>query len=409
MPDFFQNGVIATLHRLGDRPVAELEAELTAWGADRPMALVIPCLYAELDGPALKHIVDELAAVPYLDEIVIGLDRADADGFAHARQFFSRLPQHHRIVWNDGPGLQAVDDELADHGLAPAEPGKGRNAWYCLGYLLAADRARIIALHDADILTYDRSLPARLLHPLAHPDLDFAFAKGFYDRAVPGTDGSSGFNGRVSRLCLTPLVRALAMTFGSSDHLDYLDSFRYPLAGECAMDLSVARSLRVPSDWGLEIGVLSEVFRRYTPNRVCQVDLAGGYDHKHQGLSPDDRTGGLHRMSGDIAKALFRKLAVSGVVLTSESFRTIRATYTRVADDLIDRYQADATINGIRYDRAAEEAAVALFGEAILRAGAEVLADPTGSPFIPSWARVAEALPHLPARLVEAVEADAGR
>ncbi|GIT00430.1 MAG: hypothetical protein CM1200mP26_21420 [Acidimicrobiales bacterium] len=44
MADFFQNGVIATLHDLGRRPTADLEQELKAWSADQPMSLVIPCL-----------------------------------------------------------------------------------------------------------------------------------------------------------------------------------------------------------------------------------------------------------------------------------------------------------------------------------------------------------------------------
>ena len=127
MVDFFQNGVIATLHRLGDRSLESLEAELASWSGERPMSLIIPCLAAEMEGPALSRIVDELVAVPYLDEVIIGLDRADADGFRRARRFFGRLPQHHRIVWNDSPRLRSLEAELARHDLAPAEEGKGRN------------------------------------------------------------------------------------------------------------------------------------------------------------------------------------------------------------------------------------------------------------------------------------------
>ena len=69
MADFFQNGVIATLHDLGDRPTADLEAELSSWAAERPMALVIPCLASEMDGPALGPMVEEIARIPYLDEV----------------------------------------------------------------------------------------------------------------------------------------------------------------------------------------------------------------------------------------------------------------------------------------------------------------------------------------------------
>ena len=98
MADFFQNGVIATLHDLGRRTTADLEQDLKAWSDDRPMSLVIPCLVSDLDGSALERILDELAAVPYLEEVVVGLDQAHAEDFARARDLFSRLPQHLSLI-----------------------------------------------------------------------------------------------------------------------------------------------------------------------------------------------------------------------------------------------------------------------------------------------------------------------
>ena len=178
MADFFQNGAIATLHRLSDRSTESLEADLRTWSARRPMALVIPCLFSELQGDALPQIVEEISGIDYLDEIIIGIDRADAGQFDEARQFFSRLPQRTRLLWNDGPRLQSLDQRLDEHLLAPDEPGKGRNVWYCLGYFLASGRAKAVALHDADILTYDRSMVARLLYPIMHPTFGYSFCKG---------------------------------------------------------------------------------------------------------------------------------------------------------------------------------------------------------------------------------------
>src|SRR4051794_25322625 len=103
MSDFYQNGIVTTLHNLTNRTVDDLEAELLRHAKVRPMSLVLPSLYSELEGPALSSIVDHLARVPYLNEIVIGLDRASEEEYRHALAFFSRLPQHHRILWNDGP------------------------------------------------------------------------------------------------------------------------------------------------------------------------------------------------------------------------------------------------------------------------------------------------------------------
>ncbi|WP_027328606.1 glycosyl transferase [Marinimicrobium agarilyticum] len=404
MSDFFQNGRIATLHNLGDRPLEAMEAELNEWRDKKPMCLVLPCLYSELQGPALENIIQELSKVTYLDEIIIGLDRATEEEFEHAKQFFSRLPQRHHILWNDGPRLKAIDQMLDEYGLAPNELGKGRNVWYCLGYALASGRAKAVALHDCDILTYKRDIVAKLFYPVVHPTFNYAFCKGFYYRAANGK-----LNGRVSRLLVSPLVRALEKVFGRDDYLEFIDSFRYPLAGEFSMIMDVVSSIRIPSDWGLEIGVLSEVNRRYSDERVCQVDIADAYDHKHQDLSKDNPEGGLSKMSTDISKSLFRKLAIKGTVFTPEAFRTIKASYYRLALDLIDRYHNDAVINGMTLDRNQEENTVELFTKCIMRAGEQFLSDPTERPFMANWSRVVSAAPDVYERLLDAVEKDSGK
>ena len=71
--DFYQTGVITTLHRLGSTDLEWLERELVRSGEDRPIALVLPCLYSEIHGPALKGIVDALHGVPYLRQVVVSL------------------------------------------------------------------------------------------------------------------------------------------------------------------------------------------------------------------------------------------------------------------------------------------------------------------------------------------------
>lgn len=401
MGDFYQNGIVTTLHNLTRRPVEHLEEELVGFSKTRPMALVLPSLYSELEGPALANIVQELKAVPYLEEIVIGLDRANEDQYRHAMHYFSELPQNVKVLWNDGPRMRAIDLKLREQGLAPSEMGKGRNVWYCFGYVLATGRSKSVALHDCDILTYSRDLLARLIYPVANPRFNYMFCKGYYARVADGS-----LNGRVSRLLVTPLLRALKKVCGQREFLDYMDSFRYPLAGEFSLRRDVISDLRIPSDWGLEIGVLSEMRRNYATNRLCQVDIADNYDHKHQELSPEDASKGLSKMSMDICKALFRKLATNGEVLSTEEFRTIKATYYRIALDFIETYQNDALINGLTIDRHGEEQAVEMFARNVMEAGNYFLENPMDAPFIPSWSRVASALPNLMDEMAEAVELD---
>ncbi|HWP34195.1 MAG TPA: glycosyl transferase [Thermodesulfobacteriota bacterium] len=398
MGDFHQTGVITTLHRLRPPDLERLEGELTAFGRSRPLALVLPCLYSELAGPALGGIVRELARAPYIRQIVVALDRANRAEYDHARRYFEVLPQETRIVWIDGPDVQELFRLFEAQDLPVAQAGKGRAAWIAYGYVLASGQAQVIALHDCDVIGYSREMLARLCYPVMAPNLDYEFCKGYYARVT------DRLHGRVTRLLLTPLIRALERLIGTHPFLAYLDSFRYPLAGEFAMVADLARINRVPADWGLEVGVLAEVYRNCSIRRVCQIDIADAYEHKHQELSPDDPGGGLHKMAIDIAKALFRTLASEGVVLSEGLFKTLLATYLRAAQDAIKRYEDDAAVNGLVFDRHTEGIAVDTFTRAIRVAGEEFLADPLGSPHIPNWNRVTAAIPDALPRLREAVE-----
>lgn len=401
MADLFQHGAIATFHNLTDRSTEDLEADLLEFSKSRPLGLILPALFSELESDALQHIVEELQHVPYLAEIIIGLDCADRDQWHYAQHYFSKLPQHHRILWHDGPRLQTLDQELAVRKLAPASRGKGRNVWYCLGYMMASQRSHAIALHDCDITTYDRRLLARLLYPVAHPRFDYRFCKGYYARV-----SQNQLKGRVTRLLVTPLLRSLKMTLGSTEYLDFLDGFRYPLSGEFSLLTHIIPGLRIPSDWGLEIGILSEVQRNHAHHRVCQTEILSIYDHKHKDLSEQDREAGLAKMSKDITKALFRKLATQGHILNKETFRTIKATYYRTALDLVTTYQNDAMVNALKFDRHAEEEAVEVFADCIMEAGEIYMSNPKETPFIHCWERVQSAFPDFLERFTEAVEVD---
>jgi len=399
--DFFQNGDITTLHNLSNRSLEDMEADLMRFSRHRPMSLLLPSLYSELEGEALPRILKILAEVPYLSEIVIGLDRADESQYRDALKQFAILPQHVRVLWNDGPRLRELDAQLKRDGLAPKEAGKGRNVWYCLGYILASGRGEAIALHDCDIVTYDRMMLARLFYPVANPNFSYEFCKGYYSRVANGK-----INGRVCRLLVTPLIRTLKKIYGHTPYLEYMDSFRYSLAGEFSFRRDVVNDLRIPSDWGLEIGVLSEMHRNYSTNRLCQVDIAHAYDHKHQDVSFDDEQCGLSKMSIDIAKSFFRKLATQGTVFSSETFRSIKATYFRVALDFVETYRNDAIINGLKFDIHKEEQTVELFASNLVKAGQAFLENPMETPFIPSWNRITSAEPGFLQQLRHAVEAD---
>jgi glucosyl-3-phosphoglycerate synthase len=241
---------------------------------------------------------------------------------------------------------------------------------------------------------------ARLLYPVAHPALDFEFSKGYYARVT------GQLFGRVTRLFYTPLIRTLRRILGFNPFLSFLDNFRYALSGEFAFISSLARGIRISPTWGLEVSLLSEVYQRASINRICQVDLAETYEHKHQVLRKQKPNEGLLRMAGDIARALFRVLTQDGIVLSEAFFRTMLTAYMQEARVTIEKYHALSLINGLTYDRHAEIEAVESFVGSIRNAIADFIKDPVGVPMLAAWVRVNAAIPDFEDRISEAVEMD---
>lgn len=400
MSDVYQTGAFATLHRLKSDNLLQMERDLKRFSSARPIALVLPALYSEFAGDSMLRIREELTKVHYLNEIVVSLGQAGEEQFHAAQLFFADMPQKVRILWNDGPRIGRLYHDLEANGLPAGADGKGRACWLAYGYLIAKREAKIITLHDCDIKTYSREILARLCHPIANPYVDFAFCKGYYARVT------DRIHGRATRLYVTPLLRSLKTIVGHLPVLDFLDSFRYPLSGEFAMSTTVAGLNRIPGDWGLEIGVLAEIFRNVSLKRVCQSELCENYDHKHQPLSASDPNGGLLRMTVDIGKTLLRSLAAEGVPLNDGALKALQARYIRMAEDTISYHHADAMINGLSFDRNEEEQAVAAFAKGLEMACDRYWANPMDIKLIPNWTRVAAALPQFPGQLVDAVEAD---
>jgi glucosyl-3-phosphoglycerate synthase len=400
MSDFHQTGVITTLHRLGPPGLERLETELKYFSRERPIALILPCLYTEIHGEGLARIREVLREISYVQRIIVSVSGSDrGEDFRAVQKYFEDIPEV-VCVWGSGPTVGELLGRLRESGLSVGPEGKGRAVWIGAGYAIAAGEADALVTHDCDIITYDREFLARLCFPVVHPNLDYEYCKGYYGRAT------DRLHGRGTRLFVTPLLRALQATLGSLPLLEFMESFRYPLAGEFSMKTDLARQIRIPSDWGLEVGLLSEVFRNCSPQRVCQVELCDNYDHKHQDLSAGDPTHGLHRMVIDIAMTLFRNLAGVGVQFDAGFLNTLSASYLRHAQDMVARYADEARINGLHFDQHSEEVVVETFAAGLRGAGLTFVNDPRRSPMIPNWHRVIAAVPEFLTDLRYAVDID---
>ena len=401
MADFYQHGPIATIHDLGTIQRDRLERMLDRFAVDCRVGLVLPVTADDMRAEPFVRIVDQLAAVRWIQRIVVTLGVApSADDFRETLGKTRSLDDRVQVLWTDGPRVQGLYHQLNEAGLPVTTPGKGRSVWTAFGYLLADPHLEIFALHDCDIVDYDRELLARLCLPLVHPSLDFEFCKAYYARVT------DRMHGRVVRLLVSPLLRALMALLGHNPFLVYLESFRYQLSGEFAVTSNLAKSNRIPSDWGLEVGTLAEVYRNTSLKRVCQVDVCGRYEHKHQSLSRDEPAKGLMKMAVDILTSIFRTLASMGTVLGPGQLATLRSAYLRSAQDAIRHYHADAMMNGLEFDRHDEEQAVEGFSRQIAHASELFQRDPAGGEAIPNWVRVLSAFPDFPQQLRRAAQED---
>ena len=121
----------------------------------------------------------------------------------------------------------------------------------------------------------------------------------------------------------------------------------------------------------------------------------------------DTATTEIYTLSLHDALPIFRKLAADGTIFTTNTFRTLKATYYRSALDLLDAYYSDAQMNGLAIDRHAEEQSIELFAENIMRAGQTFLDNPSETPFIATWNRVHAADPAFIRDMQVAAQADA--
>ena len=217
MADFYQDGLITTLHRFKTPDLKKLEEEIYYLSKKRPVALVLPAVPLDLEEEGLKKTLKELKNVKYLRHIVVTLGQTDKRTFKKAKNIFLDFPIETRLIWNNGGRIQRLYKVLEKNDINPGADGKGRSAWMAYGYILARGECDVIAIHDCDILTYSRELLHRLCYPLVNPVMNYKFCKGYYSRVT------DRLHGRVTRLFVFPLIRALGTLLDKTPFLTYLN------------------------------------------------------------------------------------------------------------------------------------------------------------------------------------------
>jgi glucosyl-3-phosphoglycerate synthase len=370
----------------------EMSGNLLKLKAKFPSGLIIPIFGSDIQNPNLPKIISEINQCEFLNKVFIALSVQDPKEYEEALKLSRKFKPQCEVIWCNKPEVLTVLEELKRKGLDVTKLwGKGKDVWLAMG--IASLDLFAFVVHDADIVTYTKMLPTKMLYPLIEPKLDFYFTKGYYARIGQDT---KKFYGRIHRLFINPLLEVLQEKLGYSRFLTYLQSFSYPLAGEIAVYSDIATHLRVPSDWGLELGLLAEVYRNASYGRICQIDL-GIYDHRHKTVDDNE----LLKTAEDSFVTLLRTLAETENFEVTEPFLTsLQVAYRRLAQDKIRQYHADATCNRLLFDRHEEETSVDSLCSVILSGGRKYVENPIRAQ-LPDWLRTMAAMPNIREKLRE--------
>lgn len=245
-----------------DELLSRKSGPITVCVPTRETAATIACTVRELKALQEAGLVDQIVVV----------DADSADGTSTIA---------------DAAGAEVFREAELLPELGPAE-GKGDAMWRAL----SVATGEIVVYLDGDVRNFGRHYVTGLLGPLLQsPGTEFV--KGFYRRplTIEEMEIEDG-GGRVTELTARPLLELL---------VPELAQFRQPLAGECAGRRSLLAQIPYSTGYGVEIGMLVDVWRRVGLERMAQVDL-GSKRNSHQSLAA------LATMSREVVEALAARL-----------------------------------------------------------------------------------------------------
>jgi len=237
------------------------------------ISIALPALNEEATvGKVIQTIRDALMQrVPLVDEIVV-MDSASSD-------------RTREIASAQGVPVHVHQEVLPDLG---ARAGKGEALWKSL-CLTSGD---VVIWIDTDVMNIHPRFVYGLLGPLiAHPEIQFV--KGFYRRPLKvGNKLQAGGGGRVTELTARPLLNLF---------FPELSGIIQPLSGEYGGRRSALEQLPFSSGYGVEIGLLIDVFEKFGLGSIAQVDLQERIHH-NQPLES------LSKMSFAIIQTVMRRI-----------------------------------------------------------------------------------------------------
>lgn len=237
------------------------------------ISVALPALNEQQTVGRVIHTIREalIERVPLVDELVL-VDSASTD---RTREIAGDLRVSVHVH-------QEVLPELG------ARRGKGEALWKSL-YVTSGD---IVIWVDTDIVNFHPRFVYGLLGPLiTHPEIQFV--KGFYRRPLKVDNKlQAGGGGRVTELTARPLLNLF---------FPELSGIIQPLSGEYGGRRSALEQMPFSSGYGVEIGLVIDIFEKYGLEAIAQVDLQERIHH-NQPLES------LSKMSFAIIQTVMRRM-----------------------------------------------------------------------------------------------------
>jgi len=237
------------------------------------ISLALPALNEEATvGKVIRTIKKELMGkYPLLDEIVL----IDSNSTDRTRQIAKRL----------GVPVHIHQDLLPEMG---ARDGKGEALWKSL----LITKGDIIAWIDTDIVNIHPRFVYGIIGPLLL-NRTIQFVKGFYRRPLRvGDKMQAGGGGRVTELTARPLLNLF---------YPELSGVVQPLSGEYAGRREALEKATFFSGYGVETGLLIDIFENFGLRAIAQSDLQERIHHNQE-------LEALGKMSFAIIQTVLRKL-----------------------------------------------------------------------------------------------------
>lgn len=340
MTDFWQAPKLYTLSNICfDESKVNLQKYF-----NETIVVIIPCQVRHLENNLIFNVLNQLKLISYLSEIVVVVNGSPSPAIELAQSL--KMVDNRISVLLESEG--SSDDLNQCFAIGSHKPaGKGFALWLGFAYVFQKYRIKaIIATIDADIQNFTPAFLLKLLYPLVEFGADIN--KGYYVRY-----SNDKLDGRLTRLLVFPLLKAMRKQINTSELIDYLIEFRYPLSGEVAINSRLLSKLNLRQAWSYDLSLLVQVQQNLLDSPVFQTEITDNYQHQHRQLSGKNDSNSLSEVAQDIINYLLTFYKFDIEVLTHD--------YLSIASELIDKYMKLAAFNGLNFCLAEEKELVQQF------------------------------------------------